>query len=415
VSVGGIQVIAAAQGVPCDITEPNVAATFSNTSHTIPATYLAGNSRCIGMAMEIVNTTSELNKQGLVTMYRVPIPQNDDSTTMNLANNAASGNTSTNLGSASCMYVPAPPLSIAGAQLFAGTRAWDAAKGSYAAAAFNTPDVPAQGINFVQPIVYTTQQTDADVLFAHMTQTTVGGITTSTIAGVPPVYWTETDMSGSYFTGLSNSTTLTVNYIVYIERFPTQDDLDLIVSAHQSPAYDVKALELYSEIAQSLPVAVTFDENGWGDLWSTITSAASTALDVARKYVAPVISYFGGARGQAVAAGIEGVGAIKDSFDAPESDYVPNAPPYPPMATAGRMRGPKGGLAFRGTKTVRVGKREQKRNFKAGKDVKLYKNTKIKGSRDQKIRSELNLVKRQLKVTNGASGRRFNQRPPRRA
>jgi len=51
-------------------------------------------------------------------------------------------------------------------------------------------------------------------------------------------------MSGVYFTGLSGATTLTVDYIVYIERFPTQDDLDLIVSAKRSPEYDIRALEL---------------------------------------------------------------------------------------------------------------------------------------------------------------------------
>jgi len=108
ITVGGIQVISAASGTACDITEPSVAATYSNTSNTIPATYLAGNGRVVAMAMEIVNTTSELNKQGLVTMYRIPVPQNDDCPTMYLNNNAASGDTVTYNGAASVVYVPAP-------------------------------------------------------------------------------------------------------------------------------------------------------------------------------------------------------------------------------------------------------------------------------------------------------------------
>jgi len=395
ITVGGIQVISAASGTACDITEPSVAATYSNTSNTIPATYLAGNGRVVAMAMEIVNTTSELNKQGLVTMYRIPVPQNDDCPTMYLNNNAASGDTVTYNGAASVVYVPAPPKSIAGAQLFAGTRAWDAARGSYNVAVFNTPDVPASGLNFTQPAIYTTTQKDAQVLFAHMSRTSFNPTATNGGALVPPVSWTEMNMSGSYFTGLSNSTTLTVNYILYIERFPTQDDLDLIVSARESPAYDIKALELYSEVAQSLPVAVTFNENGWGDLWDTITSAASSALNVARKVVAPVASLFG-VRGQAIAAGIEGVGAVADAFDAPTSDYVPTAPRAPPMVTAGRMRQPRG-RKNQGTKTLRVSKKELNRDFRAGKATKLYKNRPIKITRDKGLRAEINDVRNKLK------------------
>jgi len=394
ITVGGIQVIAAASGTPCDITEPSVAGTYSNVSHTIPATYMNGNSRVIGMAMEIVNTTSDLNKQGLATMYRIPIPQNDDGTTFKLNNNAT-GDTRAFNGAASVVFVPAPPLSIAEAQLFAGTRAWDAAKGSYQAATFNTPDVPAQGINFTQPAIYTTSQTDPFVLFAHMTRTNNGFVATDGAAYVPSVYWTEMNMSGTYFTGLSNSTTLTVNYIVYIERFPTQDDLDLIVSAHRSPAYDIKALELYSEVASSLPVAVTFDANGWGDLWDTITSAASSALNVARKVVAPVASLFG-VRGQAIAAGIEGVGAVADAFDAPSSDYVPTAPRGPPMVTAGRMRQPRG-RKNQGTRTMLISKKEFNKDVRAGKAGKRFKNKPIQITRDKGLRAEINDVRNKLK------------------
>lgn len=382
VSVGGIQVISAASGTACDITAPTVAGTYSNTSNTIPSTYLQGNSRVIAMAMEIVNTTSDLNKQGLATMYRVPVPQNDDAPTMYLNGNAG-GDTRAFNGSASCIYIPAPPKSIAGAQLFAGTRAWDAAKGSYNVATFNTPDVPAQGLNFTQPVIYTTTQKDANVFFNHMQRVNNSTITTDGFALVNPVAWTEMNMSGTYFTGLSNSTTLTVNYIVYIERFPTQDDLDLIVSAHQSPAYDIKALELYSEIATSLPVAVTFDENGWGDLWGTITSAASSALNIGRKVIAPIAGLFG-ARGQAIAGAIEGVGQVADAFDAPASDYVPTAPRNPPMVTPGAYR--RGG----GTK-MQV--RKQKKRQGGGVSVQRVRNTK---SADQALRRDIKNAKRTL-------------------
>jgi hypothetical protein len=142
-------------------------------------------------------------------------------------------------------------------------------------------------------------------------------------------------------------------------------------------------------------VAVTFNENGWGDLWDTITSAASSALNVARKVVAPVASLFG-VRGQAIAAGIEGVGAVADAFDAPTSDYVPNAPRNPPMVTAGRMRQPRG-RKNQGTKTLRVSKKEFMKDVRAGKPGKIHKNRALKISRDQGLRAEINDVRNKLR------------------
>jgi len=326
VVVGGIQVLAAASGGNLDISIPAVAGTNINQSFSIPNTYLQGNSRVVGMAMEICNTTSDLNRQGLVTCYRIPVPQNDDGTTMITANQIG-GDTNIFTGAADVVFIPKPPLNIAGAQLFAGTKAWGAEEGSYQVAGFNTPDVPANGLNFTQPALYTTSQTDAAVLFAHMTRTapvaSIGGY-----AEVPAVSWTEMDMSGSFFTGLSNSTTLTVNYVVIIERFPTQDDLDLIVSAKRSPEYDVKALEAYSEIYQSLPVAVPFGENGWGDWFDTIANTASSVLGMIPHPYA-----------QAASVLVGGAKKIKDQFDQPVSDTrVERIPQAPPMSAPRKSR-----------------------------------------------------------------------------
>jgi len=325
IAVGGIQVQAAAQGTPLVIGNVGVAGTSSNQSFKIPATYIAGNSRCVSMAMEVCNTTSELNKQGLCTLWRVPVPQNDDGTTVSLQNNAA-GDTTVFAGSASAVWVPQPPPTIAAAQLFAGTKAHGAEEGCYMVAGFNTPDVPANGVNFTQPAIYATTQLDANIVFAHTQRNTAVATTpTSGQALVAPVYWTEFDMSGCTFTGLSNTSTLTVNYIVYIERFPTQDDLDLIVSAKRSPEYDIKALEAYSEIYQSLPVGVPFGENGWGDWFDTIANTATSVLSVVPHPWA-----------QAANLAIKGAQGIKNSFDQPASNTRVDIPDAPPMTSAPR-------------------------------------------------------------------------------
>jgi len=323
--VGGIQFMAAASNVPLNIGSlANNGTTTINQNFCLPSTYLNGNSRVVAMAMEICNTTSDLNRQGLITVYRVPVPQNDDGTAFNIKQ-FHTADTSSITGAASGIFMPAPPNSIANAQLFAGTKAWKAADGSYNVGMFNTPDVPAQGLSFTQPIMYTTSQTDATVFTSAYSADVVNIVANVGLATAPSVYWTEMDMSGSYFTGLSSSTTLTVNYIVYIERFPTQDDLDLIVSAKKSPEYDIKALEAYSIISQSMPVAVPFDENWLGE-W--FTNAVKDVVNVASDWAQPALSLIPHPYAQAASKFIGGAKTVVDYFDQPASDTsAPQAPP----------------------------------------------------------------------------------------
>jgi len=97
---------------------------------------------------------------------------------------------------------------------------------------------------------------------------------------------TDFNIAGAYFSGLSNSTTLTVNIIHYFERFPSIDipsDVNLVVLAKPSCRYDPKALELYSAVIRHMPVGVPQRFNGLGD-W--FREAVQTAKDI----VSPVLS-----------------------------------------------------------------------------------------------------------------------------
>jgi hypothetical protein len=320
-TAGGIQVLTAASGTNLSIGQLTTQAGVSlNQSNTVPAQYLQGNQRIVAMAMEITNTTSDLNRQGLVTLYRIPVPQNDDGTTFTIRQNLTT-DTSSYLGSADGVFIPFPPINIAAAQLFAGTKAWNAELGTYQVAAFNTPDVPAQGLSYTMPILYNVSATDPQVVAPLFTQSGADAHPSSVgVAMAPPVCWTEFDMSGAYFTGLSGATTLTVNYIMYIERFPTQDDLDLIVSAKRSPEYDIKALEAYSIIAQSLPVGVPFAENGLGDWFKS-------AVNTASEYLSPVLKMVPHPYAQLAANAISTAKYVTDSFDQPPTEQsIPNAP-----------------------------------------------------------------------------------------
>jgi len=118
---------------------------------------------------------------------------------------------------------------------------------------------------------------------------------------------------------------------VYIERFPTQDDLDLIVSAKRSPEYDIKALEAYSIISQSLPVGVPFSENGLGDWFKSAVNAAS-------EYISPVLKMIPHPYAQLGANAISTAKYVTDQFDQPPSDTSGRGVvPAPPMGRGSGM------------------------------------------------------------------------------
>jgi len=89
--------------------------------------------------------------------------------------------------------------------------------------------------------------------------------------------------AGAYFTGLSATTTLQLNVIYYIERFPSQQDSDLVVLATNSSRKDCVAMDLYSEIIREMPVGVPQKMNGLGQWFA---DAVSSAVD----FVSPVLS-----------------------------------------------------------------------------------------------------------------------------
>jgi len=370
-TVGGVQFIAAASGTALNIgTVANASSSGTiNQSFQIPTSYLSGSSRVVARAIEICNTTSDLNRQGLVTVYRIPVPQNDDGTTMTIKQ-FHTGDTAAIIGSADVLYMPAPPTTIANAQLFAGTKAWKAADGCYNVGMFNTPDVPAVGANFTQPAMYITSQTDATVYMPQFVANGQDLVNNVEIATVAPVFWTEMEMSGAFFTGLSLTTTLTINEIVYIERFPTQDDLDLIVSAKRSPEYDIRALEAYSIIAQSLPVAVPFDENGLGEWFSAAVDGIQTiAGAIPHPYAQGLAGLIGG--GKAVYR------AVNDAFDQPASDTQVSSVPRAPAMGPGRSYAPPRRQQV-GPRQLRAGKK--KLTKAVTKEVRRDVNNAIRGA-----------------------------------
>lgn len=223
----------------------------------------SGISRVIGMGYEVTNTTAEINKQGSVTVYRMP--QSHGTNVASVQNAAV-----TQQAVGVIQRYRRTPDSLAQCNLLKGTRTWDAASGVYAVCVQNSIE---------NPLV---QETTELVMFDEASQPltttsvllsgyqTVGGSSAyplpSTI--IPAVQQTiPFDSTGSYFTGLSNATILTVKLKVYVERAPTFADAALAVLASPSAGYDAAAFTFYSHMISELPIATKVLNNASGDWW----------------------------------------------------------------------------------------------------------------------------------------------------
>jgi hypothetical protein len=83
------------------------------------------------------------------------------------------------------------------------------------------------------------------------------------------------DTSGVHFTGLSYTTTLTVNVRWLIERIPGPNEADLVVLATPSASYDSLALELYTRCVNDMPPGVMLSENPLGEWFRDALSKVS--------------------------------------------------------------------------------------------------------------------------------------------
>jgi len=336
---------------------------YANTTITTPfATqlfpYLTGEYRVIAMGFEVINTTSELNVQGLVTTYRYPMQDLDSASTIPaLALNQGSGPSSNTIGFPSVLNTTAPPSTAGQALLLADSRQWKAKDGCYVVSTLNSDEIPTGPNNVMLKLAMNQQDPIALAGFQAITSPAA-----STPINIPPTTPTNsiafllspnTDLtkfnhSGAYFQGLSNSTTLQVNVIYIVERFPTFLETDLVVLAKHSCRYDAAALELYSEVIRQMPVGVPQKMNGLGEWFSDAVSAASD-------FISPVLSAIPHPMAQGASAALKGVAGvtkkIMGSEVAPGKVYQAN-----PMASSK----PK-------PKTKAVAKSKPKAKAKGGK------------------------------------------------
>lgn len=278
-----------------------------NTTHTaLPAgsaeDLQRGITRILGMGFEVTNTTADMYKQGAVTVYRMPQYRSHPAV-CSLERAAHRGNIST-------IRIRDAPNTIAQVNLLKGTRTWSAAEGCYVVAAFSdvsNPLIPASPNMVIVDKSGDHELASFALASPYAIQGAANAPPNTSLIAVNATQTSPMDTSGAYFTGLSNSTTLTIKLKVYIERAPTHTEADLAVLATPSAGLDTRALELYSMAINQIPVGVTVAENGLGDWFRTVMS-------VVRK-VAPTIGGVIGAYNPVAGQIIQTAGRVAGNFD----------------------------------------------------------------------------------------------------
>lgn len=236
--------------------------------------------RVIGCAFEVTNTTSDLYKQGSLTVAQLPDSADDP---VNICYYDASSPTTRNFIQADRGPVQASTLK----PLLAvpGSNTWPAADGVYVVPRLTqipkTTVVYGQvtssvGVNSRVPILY---GTDGKIATPEPYSTYL-----ETYAASPQKVPQFLPYAPNYFTpiqvflsGLSNQTTLVIKLRLIVEYFPALSST-LLPLATPSPAYDPKVFALYSAIAAEAPYAVPVGQNAAGDYFRKIMKVAGAGL-----------------------------------------------------------------------------------------------------------------------------------------
>jgi hypothetical protein len=284
-----------------------------------PARYFGGVYRVVAKGFEVYNTTAELTVQGSITNWRQPTPVYYSAEASVLMYDTVTTGGSVYTGFPTFLQIQSPPYTTANALLLEGTKEWLAKDGAYHVCTLNSINPPATSGSYVMPYVTAGGNTGWTIFPSE------NGATLNLAPLKLP--WATFNMQGCILTGLSNTTTLRIDAIWYIERFPDITQLDLVVLAQRAPEYDTQALQTYSHAIRKMPVAVPVAENGLGDWFKDVVSTVSD-------YVSPVLSMIPHPAAQGLSMAIKGV------------DRVANSSKYqPPSSSANVMASVKSSLA----------------------------------------------------------------------
>jgi len=274
---------------------------------TLDDTYSLGAGRVVGLGFEVIDTTSELNKQGRVICWR----QSNASATSSKSTAVIRSVAGTQVDCiTSVSPIMEPPSNGSDAMLLPGSRQWEAKDGCYVVVPFVGQDNPPTLVNYDVPMTMLAPAADS-------TFNQPSGVTNTTQVLVPtpklgshagdfpsePAKIYPLHMAGAYFQGLNPLSTLSITLNVYLETFPTVAQKDLVVLATPSAEYDPVALQMFSHALTQLPVGVPAGFNSFGDWFIDTVSTLSDWLTVPLGAVSP-----------ALGAGVAAAGALAKGY-----------------------------------------------------------------------------------------------------
>lgn len=323
-NLGGVTALAAPEGEAMWRADGPGTSTIVQ-SYGLDPIYFEGATRVTSAGFEAVNTTSKYYQQGQVAVYRQPQPNFQQKTMCYF--DADSNSNIHCLGAGSYTDVRPPPATLAEAMLFAGSKQWRAADGAYCVVTFNSLEIPADGESVIDPIVWDDDVADneasstprpaclpklqaASVFHVGIGSGTFGGAYAPQLNSMSPQ-----DMSGMFFSGLSEQTTIALSINVYLERFPGSSEPDLKTLVNPSPAYDIFAQQLYTYCLLDMPPGVPAYMNGFGDWFASVASKLGGAVSKLTGAIPHPIA-------QAVSAGAGVVSSVGGLFSDPPNTRV---------------------------------------------------------------------------------------------
>jgi len=279
------------------------------------------------MGFEVHNTTSQLNVQGSVLGYRQMANENSNCTWV-----------SNDLNS-TCTWdgplVRYPPTNTQEALLLSGSRQWEAKDGIYSVAAFHTTENPAVLVEPSAPVISGNVTDDLDgTLGTSAVNFPLPGpaVGFANLRSMTGFRVHNIHQSGAIFSGLSNSTTLTLNWNVFLETFPSAAESEILPLATPSAEFDPDILDLYSRVVVDLPICVPVKENGLGDWFFDAVKTAS-------KYIGPVLAGLPHPLAKGAGMALTGMSDFIESNAAKASTAPPNSWGPPPRAASKRAPG----------------------------------------------------------------------------
>lgn len=247
---------------------------------SVPSEYLKGQVRVLGVGIEVINTTSQLHKQGLVSYCRMTQPDSEAST-MYVANSSPAQT----WYETSVTPLRTLPKNLREMALYPGFAQNEAKEGYYA------PVLLKPGRHRSYPVLNSTLLYDVDPTFGSQGAATDSSayVTRPIRQAIPGANTTEffspqnmpmrydSDSNVVIFSGLSDETTLTLRVRFILERFPSDSEGQMLVISTPTAVYDPVALELYSRAVQRLPAGCPFSENPAGEWWAKMIQEVADA------------------------------------------------------------------------------------------------------------------------------------------